>query len=81
VRDVFEWFICVRVCVCCDIYVYICMYVSIYLYVYTTYMYLHLQILEALSHTSEFSSEEISFLQRCTNATGLLSLYRCVWLF
>jgi len=34
------------------------------------------QVSEALSHTSEFSSEEMSFLQRYTNLTGLPSLCR-----
>mmetsp|Transcript_44399 Transcript_44399/g.65084 ORF Transcript_44399/g.65084 Transcript_44399/m.65084 type:complete len:334 (-) Transcript_44399:403-1404(-) len=34
------------------------------------------QVSEALSHTGEFSSEEVSFLQRYTNLTGLPSLYR-----
>ena len=51
------------------------------MYVYTTCMYLHLQVSEALSHTGEFSSEEVSFLQRYTNLTGLPSFCRCVWLF
>ena len=41
-------------------------------------MYHHLQVLDALNHTGEFSSEEMSFLQRCTKLTGLPSLYRCV---
>jgi len=34
------------------------------------------QVLDALNHTGEFSSEEMSFLQRCTKLTGLPSLYR-----
>jgi len=34
------------------------------------------QVSEALSHTSEFSSEEMSFLQRYTNLTGLPSFCR-----
>jgi len=84
-----DYFNCVCVCVCCDIYVdmciyvgmYMCMYIHIHLYIPvcdTTYMYHHLQVLDALNHTGEFSIEEMSFVQRCTKLTGLPSLYRCV---
>ena len=77
------WYICkymyIYVRMNIHMYTYIC--ICIYMYVYTTYMYLQLQVSEALSHTSEFSSEEMSFLQRYTNLTGLPSLCRCVWLF